>query len=189
MDLLTIPLETSSPTPLYRQLYGYLREEILTGQLTSGDRLPSKRQLAKSAGNQPKYGYGRHTSSSWRRAISWSGRRAGITSASSTSCPIPSWRRRWRKGARPCRLPLRFHPARRGSGTLSLFVWRRLYREPSPQPSAPCCPPATAGRIFPAGSHCLLSAPFPRGDLYAGTDYYQLRYGIPVPAAHSDFSG
>lgn len=50
MDLLTIPLETSSPTPLYRQLYGYLREEILTGRLTSGDRLPSKRQLASQLG-------------------------------------------------------------------------------------------------------------------------------------------
>ena len=50
MDLLTIPLKASSPTPLYRQLYSYLREEILTGRLASGDRLPSKRQLSGQLG-------------------------------------------------------------------------------------------------------------------------------------------
>ena len=50
MDLLTVPLNASASTPLYRQLYSYLREEILTGRLASGDRLPSKRQLAGQLG-------------------------------------------------------------------------------------------------------------------------------------------
>jgi GntR family transcriptional regulator/MocR family aminotransferase len=42
-----IALDTKSATPLYRQLYDYLREAILTGQLASGTRLQSSREIAK----------------------------------------------------------------------------------------------------------------------------------------------
>src|SRR5215510_6036626 len=44
---LSVPLEESSPTPLYYQLYERLRAAILLGQLPPGTRLPSTRQMAK----------------------------------------------------------------------------------------------------------------------------------------------
>src|SRR4051794_31865501 len=45
-----IALDTKSATPLYRQLYDYLREAILTGQLAPGTRLQSSREIAKELG-------------------------------------------------------------------------------------------------------------------------------------------
>lgn len=39
-------LDASSATPLYEQLYRYLRSEIESGRLQAGEKLPSKRQLA-----------------------------------------------------------------------------------------------------------------------------------------------
>ncbi|HEX2909298.1 MAG TPA: PLP-dependent aminotransferase family protein [Chloroflexia bacterium] len=42
----TLPLDPASTTPLYRQLYEVLRQAILSGQLSSGARLPSTRLLA-----------------------------------------------------------------------------------------------------------------------------------------------
>lgn len=45
---LMIPIETSAETkiPLYEQIYSYLKEEIRTGKITAGVRLPSTRLLA-----------------------------------------------------------------------------------------------------------------------------------------------
>ncbi|MBD2102757.1 PLP-dependent aminotransferase family protein [Leptolyngbya sp. FACHB-261] len=45
-----IPLEKSSPTPLTRQVYEYLREQILRGELASGQQLPATRELALNLG-------------------------------------------------------------------------------------------------------------------------------------------
>jgi GntR family transcriptional regulator/MocR family aminotransferase len=42
-----IALDAGSETPLYRQLYNYLRKSILTGQLAPGTRLQSSREIAK----------------------------------------------------------------------------------------------------------------------------------------------
>jgi GntR family transcriptional regulator / MocR family aminotransferase len=44
-----IPL-SGSHEPLYRQVYGRLRQAILTGSFRSGDRLPSTRELAEQLG-------------------------------------------------------------------------------------------------------------------------------------------
>jgi GntR family transcriptional regulator / MocR family aminotransferase len=41
-----IAFDPLSPLPLYRQLYNWLREAILSGQLAAGTRLPSTRSLA-----------------------------------------------------------------------------------------------------------------------------------------------
>ncbi len=41
-----ITFDPLSPLPLYRQLYNWLREAILSGQLAAGTRLPSTRSLA-----------------------------------------------------------------------------------------------------------------------------------------------
>src|ERR1700722_19217531 len=41
-----IPLDPGSRTPLYRQLYDWLRDAILSGQLRPGQRVPSSRALA-----------------------------------------------------------------------------------------------------------------------------------------------
>ncbi len=41
-----ITFDSLSPLPLYRQLYNWLRESILNGQLAAGTRLPSTRSLA-----------------------------------------------------------------------------------------------------------------------------------------------
>ena len=36
--------------PYYQQLYDYLKQSILTGEIMKGDKLPSLRNLAKSTG-------------------------------------------------------------------------------------------------------------------------------------------
>ncbi len=41
-----IPLESDSPTPMYRQLSDWFRRAILDHRLKPGQRLPSTRQLA-----------------------------------------------------------------------------------------------------------------------------------------------
>ena len=47
MDL-AIALENDSSKPLHQQLYEQLRQAILSGRLTPGERIPSTRSLAKS---------------------------------------------------------------------------------------------------------------------------------------------
>ncbi|MCD8159588.1 MAG: winged helix-turn-helix domain-containing protein, partial [Clostridiales bacterium] len=47
--MLTPELDSTSPQPLYEQLYYYLRGEIEHGALAPGEKLPSKRNLASSA--------------------------------------------------------------------------------------------------------------------------------------------
>lgn len=47
MDL-AITLDSNSSTPLHQQLYEQLRQAILNGRLTPGERIPSTRFLAKS---------------------------------------------------------------------------------------------------------------------------------------------
>ena len=44
---LTINLEPGSKTPLYEQIYDYIRQEIQSGRIQSGDRLPSTRALCR----------------------------------------------------------------------------------------------------------------------------------------------
>ena len=46
----SVPLEESSSTPLYYQVYQRLRASILLGQLSPGTRLPSTRQMAYDLG-------------------------------------------------------------------------------------------------------------------------------------------
>ena len=43
---LTIRLQTEQGIPLYRQIYNYVRDEIRSGSLEAGERLPSTRALA-----------------------------------------------------------------------------------------------------------------------------------------------
>lgn len=45
--MLSLPFTPSGKQPLYQQLYRYIREEIQAGRLTAGEKLPSKRQLAR----------------------------------------------------------------------------------------------------------------------------------------------
>ncbi len=46
----SVPIEESSSTPLYYQVYQRLRAAILLGQLSPGTRLPSTRQMANDLG-------------------------------------------------------------------------------------------------------------------------------------------
>ncbi|SMF78252.1 transcriptional regulator, GntR family [Tistlia consotensis] len=46
VPLLSLSLDESAAEPLFRQLYGQLREAILSGRLPGGQRLPSSRLLA-----------------------------------------------------------------------------------------------------------------------------------------------
>ena len=50
VSLLAIPLDASSPAPLFRQLYDGLRGAILSGSLEPGERLPASRTLAGELG-------------------------------------------------------------------------------------------------------------------------------------------
>lgn len=45
-----IPIDPNSPTPLYRQIEGWLRQNILAGSLPAGSRLPASRALADELG-------------------------------------------------------------------------------------------------------------------------------------------
>lgn len=45
--MLSLPFTPSGKQPLYQQLYRYIREEIQSGRLSAGAKLPSKRQLAQ----------------------------------------------------------------------------------------------------------------------------------------------
>jgi GntR family transcriptional regulator len=42
-----IQIATHSATPIFRQIVDQIRRQVTTGQLTTGDSLPSVRQLAK----------------------------------------------------------------------------------------------------------------------------------------------
>ncbi len=44
---LTFPLDSKSKSPLYEQIYNYIKEEIHTGKLMAASRLPSTRALAE----------------------------------------------------------------------------------------------------------------------------------------------
>lgn len=47
--MLTPTLDNSAKEPLYEQLYRFLRQEIESGRISAGERLPSKRKLASDA--------------------------------------------------------------------------------------------------------------------------------------------
>lgn len=49
MDVI-IPLQSESQTPIYIQIYDYMKQEILKGTLPAGTRLPSHRNLALQLG-------------------------------------------------------------------------------------------------------------------------------------------
>ena len=44
---LTINLKSGDKTPLYEQLYEYIRGEIRDGHIASGEKLPSTRALSR----------------------------------------------------------------------------------------------------------------------------------------------
>ncbi len=44
--MLTVPLDAESDTPLYEQIYNYIKKEIINGSLSYQDKLPSSRSLA-----------------------------------------------------------------------------------------------------------------------------------------------
>lgn len=47
MNELTINLHTTSETPLYEQIYQYIKREIQEGRIANGEKLPSSRSLCK----------------------------------------------------------------------------------------------------------------------------------------------
>lgn len=46
MDMLTFAIDWNNKTPIYEQLYSFIKSEIQTGRLPHGTKLPSKRKLA-----------------------------------------------------------------------------------------------------------------------------------------------
>ncbi len=50
MSRTTLELDHASAVPLYRQIYERLRRAVLDGQLKTGERLPSTRELASELG-------------------------------------------------------------------------------------------------------------------------------------------
>ena len=45
--MLTYTFEKSNGVSLYEQLYRYIKDDVLSGRLTAGEKLPSKRTLAE----------------------------------------------------------------------------------------------------------------------------------------------
>lgn len=54
MNELTISLDPHRKTPLYEQIYGFIREEIRGGRIRAGERLPSAGAFGLSVG-EPEY--------------------------------------------------------------------------------------------------------------------------------------
>jgi GntR family transcriptional regulator / MocR family aminotransferase len=50
MDMLTPRLQTDSKIPIYHQLYSFIKNEIQTGRISFGAKLPSKRKLSTYLG-------------------------------------------------------------------------------------------------------------------------------------------
>ncbi|MBR3785900.1 MAG: PLP-dependent aminotransferase family protein [Firmicutes bacterium] len=50
MKLITLQFDHSSSEPLYIQLYNYLKNEVTTGAIAAGEKLPSLRKLSKDLG-------------------------------------------------------------------------------------------------------------------------------------------
>lgn len=48
--MFTIELNTDTRTPLYQQIYEFIKTEIINGNIASDEKLPSKRTLAKNLG-------------------------------------------------------------------------------------------------------------------------------------------
>lgn len=46
MEMLTFPFNTESKTPIYHQLYSFIKAEIQTGKIPHDSKLPSKRKLS-----------------------------------------------------------------------------------------------------------------------------------------------
>ena len=46
MEMITFAINTENGSPIYLQLYDYLKREIQTGKIESGTKLPSKRKLS-----------------------------------------------------------------------------------------------------------------------------------------------
>ena len=44
--MITIQIDNTSKTPIYMQIYSYIRSEIESGKLKSGEKLPSKRAMS-----------------------------------------------------------------------------------------------------------------------------------------------
>ena len=47
MNELTMNLRTDSKTPLYEQIYRYIKSDIQNGKIPKGEKLPSTRGLSK----------------------------------------------------------------------------------------------------------------------------------------------
>ena len=48
--MLTLELHKNKSTPLYMQIYSYIKSEVLARRLKAGNKLPSKRALAAQLG-------------------------------------------------------------------------------------------------------------------------------------------
>ena len=48
--MLTFMIDSDSKVPLYQQIYEYIQERIISGNLISGTKLPSSRNLATNLG-------------------------------------------------------------------------------------------------------------------------------------------
>ena len=69
-----LAIDRESVVPIYRQLYERLREQILTGALPEGTRLPPERALGRPAGRQPQHDRPRVPRAGRRRADRTAGR-------------------------------------------------------------------------------------------------------------------
>ena len=103
--MLTYPMEERGDLPLYEYLYRRIREDILSGKLTAGERLPSKRALAEHLQLSVITVEGAYAQLR-RRAISTPCPSGAFSSPRWTAPPPPK-----RRSRRPCR-----RRKRRGSG-------------------------------------------------------------------------
>ena len=52
---LMVPIDNQSRLPLYEQIYQYMKEEIQSGRIPAGSRLPSTRISGRKSEGQPQY--------------------------------------------------------------------------------------------------------------------------------------
>ena len=56
MNEIMIDLQGGAKAPLYEKIYEYIKNEIVDGKISKGEKLPSTRLLAKKSVCEPQYG-------------------------------------------------------------------------------------------------------------------------------------
>lgn len=129
--MLTIGLDHTKKEPLYRQIYAYIRDEIRSGALPCGSKLPSTRRLAKHmdlSRNTIDLAYGQLTAEGYIEAQSKRGYFVcQIEDLASLNIPVETEEEEPAKEEQ--QVPYDFSPVGVDMSLFPYNVWRKLLKE------------------------------------------------------------